>query len=227
METASCMLLLSTCGVFRTQTWSWGRRSSALSRRQIHATSNSGGSWSPLNLRNLWKRGFATTLGYVNKCSPSKYLSLELPGRWRVSLASPCSQGTYDVLGHMNLAKQSIVHGKHQKAPVGWTWGFCHFWEASRQQIPSCGSLLLSRRASAHGLSYGALVAFQSDHPLHAWLSLPVRLRHGAHHSQSRAWNFCVHLDKGLWCYASSGIFFESRCCPHPPPLLSWPYSGK
>lgn len=148
METASCMLLLSTCGVFRTQTWSWGRRSSALSRRRIHATSNSGGSWSPLNLRNLWKRGFATTLGYVNKCSAIKYLPVELPGRWRVSLARPCSQGAYDVLGHVNLAKQSRAHGKHQKAPVGWTWGFCHCWEVSRQQIPSCGSLPFSKRAS-------------------------------------------------------------------------------
>lgn len=214
METASCMLLLSTCGVFRTQTWSWGRRSSALSRRRIHATSNSGGSWSPLNLRNLWKRGFATTLGYVNKCSAIKYLPVELPGRWRVSLARPCSQGAYDVLGHVNLAKQSRAHGKHQKAPVGWTWGFCHCWEVSRQQIPSCGSLPFSKRASAHGLSCGALVAFQSDCPLHALLSLPGRLRRGAHHSQSRAWNFCVHLDKRLWCYASSGIFLKAGTVP-------------
>lgn len=65
METASCTLLPSTCGVFRTQIWSWGRHSSALSRRQIRATLNSAGSWSLLSLRSLWKRGFATTLGYV------------------------------------------------------------------------------------------------------------------------------------------------------------------
>lgn len=145
METASCTLLLSICGVFRTQTWSWGRLSSALSRRPIHATLNSAGSWSLLNPRNLWKRGFATTLGYV--LFPHKYLSIELHGGWSASRASPHSRGPYDFLGHVNLAKQSAVHGKYLKPPVGWTGGFCHCWEVSRQQIPSCGSLF-SRRAT-------------------------------------------------------------------------------
>lgn len=52
-------------------------------------------------------------------CSPMKYLSIELQGEQRVPQASPCSQGAYDLLGHVHLAKQSVVNGKHPKPLMG------------------------------------------------------------------------------------------------------------
>lgn len=149
METASCMLLLSTCGVFRTQTWSWGRHSSALSRRQTHATLNSAGSWSLWNLRSLWKRGFATTPGYV--LFPTQHPLPELPGGGKSTLGQPLLSEAYDLLGHMSLAKQNIIHGN-----LLWVnWGFCHPWETPGQQIPSCVSFHFSLIILIAGLPGG------------------------------------------------------------------------
>ena len=89
--------------------------------------------------------------------------------------------------------------------------GFCHCWEASGQQIPSWVSLPLagSFRSWASLWRFGCS---QFDCPWHALLSQPVRSR--VHHSQSQVWNFCVHLDKGLRCYASSGIFSKAGAVP-------------
>lgn len=56
------------------------------------------------------------------------------------------------------------------------------------------------------------LVIFQFDCPLHAVLSQPVKFR--PHHSQSQVWDFCVHLDEGLQCYASSGILLKAGAVP-------------
>lgn len=205
METASCMLLLSTCGVFRTQTWSWGRHSSALSRRQTHATLNSAGSWSPWNLRNLWKRGSAMTPGYV--LFHIKHLLTKHHGWGEGTWGQPLLSVAY----HRNLAKQSMVSGKHQKPPAGWPGGFCHCWKASGQQIPHC-VYLFQLDHSHHGLPCGVLVVFWFDCLLHALLSQPVKFR--PPHSQSQVWDFCGHLEEGLQCYASSGIFSEAGAVP-------------
>lgn len=75
----------------------------------------------------------------------------------------------------------------------------------ARAAIPSCVSSLQLGRSDPC-LPGGTVVIFQCDRPLHASLSLPVKFR--PHHSQSQVWNFCVHLDEGLQCYASSGFFW-------------------
>lgn len=91
-------------------------------------------------------------------------------------------------------------------------WGFCHRWETPGQQIPSCVSLSFSFIILIPGLPCGIVAVFQFDCPLHAVLSQPVKFR--PRHSQSQVWNFCVYLDEGLQCYASSGIFLKAGAVP-------------
>lgn len=159
MEIASCTLLVSTCGVFRTQTWSWGRRSAARSRRRTHATSNSAGNWSLWNLRNLWRQGFAMTLGYVWVPPYRSMVPEGHSGPFHFPLRSIW------LTSHMNQAQQSILSGKHQKTSVGLTWGFHHYSELWGSLLPGVGLL-------DQGLSFGISVfASLIDLSLLCWAS--------------------------------------------------------
>lgn len=209
--TASCMLLPSTCGVFRTQTWCWGRRSSAPSRRRTHATLNFAGSWSPLNLRNSWKRGFAMTPGYV--------VFLHQASTDRAPWCENGTSGQSLLSRSIWFARSHELSGKHQKPALRRIWGSCHCWGVSRAAASQLGShcrrIFLSMAFPVAFWLFFSLIALCMLYwasPSHSDGCLPVF---------SHKFGIFVHI----WIFGRD--FFENRCCPHLPLLLSLPCGGK
>lgn len=120
---------------------------------------------------------------------------------------------------------QSRVNGKHQKPPVGWTWGSCHCWEAPGQQLPSWGVIF--------EWSFWSRASLWRFRWFSVWLPFSC-FTEPAHQIQTGASPFSV-TSLGFLCTFGWGAltlclirdFFESRCCPHPPLLLSLPCSRK
>lgn len=107
---------------------------------------------------------------------------------------------------------QSRVNGKHQKPPVGWTWGSCRCWEAPGQQLPSWGVILewsFWSRASLWCFScFSVWLPFSCfTEPANQIQTVPPRF-------QSQVWDFCAYLDEEHWHYASSGIFLKAGAVP-------------
>lgn len=160
METVSCMQPVSTCGVFRTRIWSWGRPSSAPLRRQTHGTLNSAGSWSLWNLRSLWKQDSATTLGYVWRLCDSPRVDRgycgPVPAPWR----------TYDFQVIWVELSTTYSMENTQEPSVGLTPGVRH----------SLLRLVSHRSLSVHVLQPWLCLMYSPDFPGRIYLIILVPL---------------------------------------------------
>lgn len=145
-----------------------------------------------------------------------KRLLTELHGGKTAPPTSPCCQGAYGLLGHMNLAKQSqwktpeTSHGMNPR-PLSLLGGS----QAASSQLESHFRMIF--------LITGFPVAFWLfggfDDPSLALLSPPVRFRGCLPIFGHKAGTLCT---KSLaWCFSRD--FSESRCCPPAPLLLSLP----